>query len=188
MLREALLGVGGAFRLAQFDARGLLFMNLSRGGAARSFWAAAIVAPAYVALLLLRAAPAAPDESLLLRAALETLNYVVGWTALPVALSYLLREPEQAARFPAFLCAWNWSVVVQMAAYLPAGIIADLGALPAAAGDGLMLGVAMAMMYYQWFIVRLTLGLAPLAAMGVVLLDLVGAAAVETAVSAVTGG
>jgi hypothetical protein len=179
-LREIAFNVAGAFRLARFDLSGLSFLDLSAYGAARSFWAAALVAPAYFALIGLRAgfSASAGAEAVLL----EALGYVVSWCAFPVILSYLMQGLGADNRYYAYLSAYNWSAVVQMSAYLPATLIAESGLAPADVGAGLVLGVMLAMLFYQWFIVRVTLGLSRLLSVALVLMDLVAAMAVNAMV------
>ena len=115
-LREMARGVAGAFRLARFDLTGLALLDLTPRGAARSFWAAALVLPGYLALAGLRgdldATPTRPAEA---RFILEMLAYAVSWTAFPVIMSYLTEAAGRAHRFCAFLCAYNWAAVVQRA-------------------------------------------------------------------------
>lgn len=184
-LREITLGVAGAFRLARFDLAGLAFFDLSPQGAARSFWAAALVLPGYLALADLRGdlAPT-PAQSATVRLALELLAYAISWTAFPVIMSYLTEAAGRAQRFSAFLCAYNWAAVVQMAVYLPVALLAESGLLPADAAAGLALGVVLAMLFYQWFIMRATLALTPLGAAALVLADL----ATAVTINAVVGG
>lgn len=180
-VREMAFGVAGAFRLARFDLTGLAFLDLSAQGAARSFWAAALVAPAYIALAGLRG-DMGGGEPAELRLLLEALGYVISWTAFPVILAYLMNGLGMDHRYYAFLCAYNWSAVVQMSAYLPASLIAESGLLPADAAAGLMLGVILAMLFYQWFIMRITLGLSRLLSTALVLVDLVVAMAINAAI------
>lgn len=185
-MREIAFGVAGAFRLARFDLNGLTFFDLTARGAARSFWAAALTLPAYLALADmhgdLTATPAASAELRLLQ---TLLSYVVSWTAFPVLVSYMTAGAAAERRFTAFLTVYNWSAVVQTALYLPAAAIASGGALSPGAASGLLLGVVLAMLCYQWFIIRVTLGLSLLSTTGLVVVDLVAASLINAAVDAV---
>lgn len=182
-LREMALGVAGAFRLARFDLTGLAFLDLTPRGAARSFWAAALVLPGYLALAGMRgdldATPTRPAEA---RFILELLAYAVSWTAFPVIMSYLTAAAGRAHRFSAFLCAYNWAAVVQMAVYLPVALLAESGLLPPDAAAGLALGVVLAMLFYQWFIMRTTLSLTALGASALTLADLATAVTINSLV------
>ena len=179
-IREIAFSVAGAYRLARFDLSGLAFLDLTARGAARSFWAAALLVPAYVAMVGLRGdLPAVIGID---RLALEALGYVVGWCVFPVILSYLIQGLGVDNRYYAYLSAYNWSAVVQMSVYLPAVAIAQSGFLPADIGMGLVLGVTLAMLFYQWFIARATLGLSRLLSAALVLMDWVAAMTVNAAI------
>ena len=52
--REIVTSLFGAWRLAQFQADGLRYLDASREGARRSFWAAVIALPAAIPLTLIR--------------------------------------------------------------------------------------------------------------------------------------
>lgn len=182
-LREMALGVAGAFRLARFDLSGLALFDLTPRGAARSFWAAVLVLPGYLALAGMRgdldATPTRPAEA---RFILELLAYAVSWTAFPVVMSYLTEAAGRAHRFSAFLCAYNWAAVVQMAVYLPTALLAQSGLLPLPAASGLALGVVLAMLFYQWFVMRATLALTALGATALTLADLATAVTINSLV------
>lgn len=185
--REIAFSLAGAFRLARFDLNGLAFFDLSARGAAQSFWAAALTMPAYLALADMHGElTAAAGGSDALRLLQSLLSYAVSWMAFPTLLSFLVEGEELERRFCAFLSVYNWSAVVQMAAYLPASIIAHSGLLPVDVGSGLLLGVVFAMLFYQWFIIRTTLRVTRLAGVVMVLADLVLSSAINAAVDAVS--
>lgn len=158
----------GAWRLVRWDAGGLRFFDGTRGAALRSFWAAAIAAPMYAAVVMTGgAAPASGGGT---RAVLVyAIGYVVGWTAFPLAVLYLADALGRSQHYLRFLAVYNWSIVLQYAAVLLAHLIAD--AVPGPIGGVLTLGVLLYTLIYEWFIARTALQLDPLPAAGVIAVD-----------------
>ena len=56
--------------------------------------------------------------------------------------------------------------------YLPAVLLAESGLLPGGVAEGVVFGAMMAMLTYQWFVLRTALDIAGVAAAVLVLLDL----------------
>ena len=52
--REVVAALYGAYRLARFDPSGLALFDATIAGFSRSFFAAVLVAPVYLVLLLIR--------------------------------------------------------------------------------------------------------------------------------------
>jgi hypothetical protein len=171
--RETVYSIFGAYRLAMLDKAGLTYLDRSPEGAIRSFYAALIVLPAYVVLVVLRLWDVLPDVSLLRFVTVEGLADVISWTAFPLAMFYISRLLDRSARYFDFLSAYNWSSVIQMGLYLPVVAIADSGLMPGGLGEGLVMVVTMLVLMYQWFIARTTLDINGGSAAGVVLLDMI---------------
>ncbi len=170
--RDVAYSVFGAYRLARFDPTGLDYIDRTADGALKSFYAAVIVLPAYALLLGLRLADQGVEASLMHIVLVEAIAYVVNWTAFPLVLyrvAAMLNRPE---RYAGAVAANNWAAVVQMGAYLPAVVLGKLGVLPEGLDNGLVLGVMMAMLVYQWFVLRTALEVSGIAAAALVMLDL----------------
>lgn len=170
--RDVTTSVFGAYRLARFDSTGLDYIDRSPEGALKSFYAGVIVLPAYVLLLALRLGEQGTDAPFLYTVLVELIAYVVNWTAFPLALHRVAALLDRSQRYSGAVAANNWAAVVQMGAYLPAVVLAKLGVLPEGLGSGLVFGVMLAMMAYQWFVLRTALEIGGLAAAALVLLDL----------------
>jgi hypothetical protein len=171
--REAVYSIFGAYRLAMLDKSGLSYMDRSPEGAIRSFNAALIVLPAYAVLVVLRLWDVLPDVSLLRFVTVEGLAYVISWSAFPLVMFYISGLLDRSERYFDFLSAYNWSSVIQMGVYLPVVAMADSGLMPEGLDEGLVLGVTMLVLMYQWFIARTTLDINGGSAAGVVLLDMI---------------
>jgi len=169
---DILVALTGACRLARFDRSGLELFDRTPEGALNSFYAAVIVLPAYALLLTIRLWGQVEDTPLLQVLTVEAIAYVVGWTAFPLVLHRLAALMGKTDRYPGTVAAYNWSSVVQIAVYLPVIVLSASGLLPSTLSEGLVFGVMMAMLTYQWFVLRTALDLSGLAAAALVMLDL----------------
>ncbi|WP_029007924.1 hypothetical protein [Azospirillum halopraeferens] len=170
--RDFAYSVFGAFRLARFDAAGLDYFDRTPEGAAKSFYAALVVLPAYAVLLSLRLWEEMQTVPVMHFLVVESIAYVVSWTAFPVAMITIAAMLDRADRYTGFLCAYNWSSVVQMSVYLPAVLLAESALLPSGIAEGVVFGAMMAMLTYQWFVMRTSLDIAGPTAAALLLLDL----------------
>src|ERR1051325_9768589 len=111
---EVQLAVGGALKLAPGDARGLGFFDLSIDGVWRSFRAAPVCYPMYLSLLALRVPESQWAAAGLGRIlAVETVAFVISWTAFPLVMQPVSRFLGRESRFIAFMGAYNWCQVPQ---------------------------------------------------------------------------
>ncbi len=170
-------GLSGAILLARGRADGLA--RVERGvagwdvdvGAARSFWAAAISAPALVSMRLIewtaQGRPANPGHALML----DLLVFVIGWTGYAVISRTLVAALGRAGRWSAYIAAWNWCNVIQYALLLLASIPLLLRAPAPVAATSELVALGWAL-WLEWFTARLALDVPGMAAAGLVALDL----------------
>ena len=167
---EVLEAIYGALLLARLEARGMVFFDRSVEGFWKSFFAAVLVAPFYLILLLLGFAHEAPEASPPQVVLVEAVAYVISWTAFPVVMYEVTRAIDKDAQYTGYIVAFNWAQVVQMAVLVPFGILQTLGLLPTTLATFLGLIVNFAVLGYEWFIARTALGLTGAGALGVVAL------------------
>lgn len=168
-------GLSGAVLLARGRVDGLARVQGDAAdpaaGATRSFWAAAIAAPALLAMRLIDwtagGPPAAPGHVL----ALDLLVFVTGWAGFAIISHALVARLGRAQRWPAYIAAWNWCNVVQYMLLLIASLPVLLHAPAPVAEATELIGMGWAL-WLEWFVTRLALNLPGLAAAGLVLLDL----------------
>jgi hypothetical protein len=171
---ETQLAIGGALKLARGDARGLGFFDISLDGFWRSFRAALICYPMYLILLALRVTEAQWAASGIGRiVAVETIAFVISWTAFPLLMLPLSRALGRENRFLAFMVAYNWCQIPQTVLFLIVGLDVATGILPGAAAEVAGLAAAAAVMVYEWYIARVALAIPGVQAVLVVLMDLV---------------
>jgi hypothetical protein len=173
-LREVTSSLYGAWRLARLDTRAMAWFDRGPDGTARSFWAAIICFPGFIALLALRVSPADWAASgvghILL---VESIGYVIGWTAYPLAALTLCRVLGIAGGGFDFITAYNWSQIIETASFIVVALIAALRLIPDEAAGLLSIAVLVLVLLYEWFIARVATRAGGGPAAALVLLDIV---------------
>jgi hypothetical protein len=175
---EVWSGLYGAYRLAFFDPSGMKYFNLTIEGFWRSFFAAALVAPGYALLMMLRTTP---EENVDLGAlvVVESVAYAIAWCAFPVAAIALTRLLGLGRNYVALVVAINWSAVLQTAGFV---VVVLLGTIaPGTFGGWLVLLATGAILAYQWFVIRTALETTGGVALMLLLVDLLLTSAVNMA-------
>lgn len=169
---EVQVAVGGALRLAVGDRRGLGFFDISIAGFWRSFRAAVICYPLYLILVSLRVTPAQSAAAGMTRILLvETIAYVIAWTAFPLLILQLCRWFDRQQRFLAFMVVYNWSQIPQTTLIAIVALNRASGVLPTAAAQFAELAATIAVLVYEWYIARVALAATGAQATLVVILD-----------------
>ena len=169
-LREVSNGIYGAWRLARLDAGAMTWFDRSARGVWRSFWAMALAYPGFLVLLALHPTP---NQSWFLpslpTAIVESIGYVIGWTALPLIVFEIwhwFRREEQALDF---IVAYNWAQLLQILPSIAIALMAS--ALTPTLAMALNATLWVALIAYEWFIARIALRASGLVTTAVVLLD-----------------
>ena len=160
----------GTWRFARLDRNALRYFDLSHGGVWRSFWAAALCYPGFLALLWLRL-----DNETLARAGfttillVESIGYAIAWTGFPLlALGLCRRIGREEGGFD-FIAAYNLSQVPQTLLFLVLGLVSL--ALPPLTAGYVELGGDIAVLGYEWFIASVAVGAGGRIAAALVALD-----------------
>jgi hypothetical protein len=180
-------GLRGAFMLARGRPEGLMLIEDTPAGALRSFWAAAICLPAFLALRLhawsTTGGPAGPLGTVLV---VELIGYVVAWVGFALASRPLAEVAGRQAEWPHFIAAWNWANAVQYLVLI--GLTVPGRLLPDPIGSGLGLAALGYALWLEWFIARVALGISGSRAVGFVALDLAIGLMVNVVVARLSGG
>ena len=167
---EIARAIYGAWRLAHLDPAGMNFLDRTVEGLWKSFFAAVLVAPGYLLLLLIDVSELELSAGPLRVLVVQLLIYVIIWVAFPLVMYAWAQNMGRAAEYPGFIVAYNWAQVVQMVLVLPASVIVAGHFLP----DGMIplvnLAVLLVLLGYEWFIARTALALGGPAAAGVIAL------------------
>ena len=177
-LAEVARAIYGAWRLMLFDADGMTFFDLSTDGFWRSFFAAVVVAPAYVLFVAVGLASAeaeAVDPAW--AAVVKGGAYLISWVAFPVAAIFVTRLLGVTGRYIPLIVAYNWSNVPPLLILVPVELMAASGAGIAGTFGTLAL---LFILVYEWFIVRVALGVAAFTAVGIIVMDLLLALVIQT--------
>jgi len=166
-LREVITALYGAYRLARFDPGGLGFFDVTVQGFWRSFFAAVLVAPLYLILLLIRYSNLPNPLPLFRFITLEAIAYVIAWVTFPLLMASLARLLDR-----------------QNLLYIPIAILAAAGVLSIALSNTLGLMALALIVAYTWFITRTALEVAAGMAAGIVGLDFMLNVLINTVVEA----
>lgn len=156
-LAEIATGLYGAWRLAQLDKTAMRYFDTSVEGAYKSFFAAVIVAPGFVLLLLLAYAGRPIEASFFAAVLMLGFAYVILWVLFPLVAHALLNGLGMAERFRPLLVAHNWAQCLVVYAILPVAAISASGLL---AGFGQLLSFLMQVFLapaYLWYVMRTAL-------------------------------
>jgi hypothetical protein len=152
-LREIRTALTGVVDLARGDSIGLVHFDGSERSFWRSFWAAVIVAPAWVLLLALEEQPMSAGPLTLV--AVQIIDYVLLWTAFPLALHEILARRARTDRFCLYISIRNWASVIETPAMLFAAAFA--AAVPFEGAQLLPIFVMVAVFAFEWFLARVGL-------------------------------
>jgi hypothetical protein len=172
---EIVYRVFGASLLARFDARGMEYFDESPEAALRSFFAAALVAPAFIVISLLSLTGSATktDQAAFFVMLVFALYYTLLWVVSPVIVYRVCQVIGRETAFFRFLSANNWASVITLHLSMVVAILRSTGIVPEALASLLILAVFGYVLAYQWFIARHGLDVSPLGAVGFVALQFV---------------
>ena len=149
-------GLRGVFMLARGQAHGAMLVEDTPEGAARSFWAAAICLPGFLALVLLDWAAEPPAAGAGPALLVQLVAHAAGWAGFAVASQALVQAVGRGAEWPHFIAAWNWANVVQYLLLLAVSLPPLLG-LPGSLASALALATLGYQLWLVWFLARTTL-------------------------------
>lgn len=170
-LNEIVSSIYGAWRLARFDRRGMILFTTTPGGFWRSFFAAVLVAPVYVAVVLFSPRDGGPHGDPLRFGLAETIGYVLSWVVFPLVMEWLSRQIGCRNRYLSYITAYNWASVIEHLFLLPALVITASNLLPDALGHLAWLLTLAFVLAYAWFVTRTALAVPGITAAAIVSLD-----------------
>ena len=150
----------------------MALMENTLPGAWRSFFAAVICLPAFLALRFFAWSDDGPPGGDFGRPLVaEIIGYACSWLIFALLSQPLAESWGKGAQWPRFLVAWNWTNVVQYILMLSLALPGVLGA-PLAVSQVLMLVGLCYAVWIEWFVVRTVLGVDGPRAAALVGLDL----------------
>ena len=138
----------------------------------KSFFAAALVAPAYAIEIALGQEALGDSLGSLRTILIHLLAYSLSWTVFPVVVHPVCQAMDRETAYVRYIVAYNWAKAIQMAIYLPVILIVWLEILPESLALLLHTVVYVLLVFgYQWFVTRSALDIKALPASGLVALD-----------------
>lgn len=169
ILAEIATGVSGAYRLARRDPAGLNWFDASLYGYWRSFWAAVVVAPAFLLLDLLTGGFG--ETAGFRQVLIQIIAYVIDWVAFPLLMIAVADALGKWPNYMRYIVAYNWSAVVQMAVLLPVAVLAVL--YPSPVTMVLAQSATIILLVYRAYVAHVALQVGFGVAAGLVLVDVV---------------
>lgn len=151
-------GLHGALLLARGRAEGMRYVADDWRTAARSFWAAAVCLPFFVAVMLIGWSQDGWPSDLPHAVVLELLAFTIGWAGYAVLSHPVVAAFQRSTRWPRFITIWNWCNVVQYGLLLVAAAI-SLAHPPAWLNETVELVAQGWALWLEWFAIRLALQL-----------------------------
>lgn len=153
--REIVNALYGAIRLMKFDVAGRSYFNYTVEGFWRSFVAAILAFPIFLALTFVHVWSF--EGPIFQEVQLVVLRYATGWLVYPLVVLVLVKVLNRTANYVAYIITINWLAVPQWA------LACAVGALGHATGPdiGNLLAVFLLMLlvYYDFFVTRIVLDL-----------------------------
>ena len=161
----------GAYRLAMTDIAGMSYFDRSITGFWRSFYAAGLVAPLFITLLIIRFNTHDINVPAFRFYSTEVIAYVIGWVLFPLVVFHLIQALNKEEHYIGFVVAYNWASVLQNGVYLPFAILFQLGIISGGIAGFLNLILLGLVLGYTWFIAKTALNISGTVASGIVILD-----------------
>jgi len=139
--------LNGAIRLACLDRGGFDCFDRSETGFWKSFRAAALLYPVFLAMVL-RAGWLAETEDYIRPLVIQSGTYVLTWLVFPVVMAPICDLLGRRERYIGFIVAYNWSQIPQygfslILLGLGTGIDSAIGTIPIFLYEGFIASVAL---------------------------------------------
>ena len=102
---------------------------------------------------------------------METIAFVIVWTAFPLALAYASDALGASARYPRYIIAHNWTNLIQAALFTAVLLLSAMG-LPAVLAGLLIMLAWIWLLLFKWNLARHGLGIGGGPALGIVTFDM----------------
>jgi hypothetical protein len=163
-------GLSAALRLARGRADGIVMVPGDRATIARSFWSIAFCLPAVLCRLLMSWSDTGIPSDAVHLAGRELIVFVLGWLVFVEVTHRLAPVLGRAQRWGRFIALWNWCNVIENMLVLVGGLPGLFGA-PEVIDEACQLIAIGWALWLEWYATRLALGVGPLIATFLVLLD-----------------
>ncbi|WP_425407485.1 hypothetical protein [Hwanghaeella sp.] len=158
-LLEVQVNFIGAWRLFRRDPGGAALFGRDEQAFWKSFWCAAIIAPAYIALLLLIPDQLRSEAPLARVVPVEVISYTIGWVAWPLVVHAAFGVLGIRDKFIPYIVAYNWSSGPQIVLLLLITLVCVTFNLPLSIFLMFNLIAMVWLLAYHGYIIKVTTGL-----------------------------
>ncbi|MCK5295539.1 MAG: hypothetical protein KAJ75_01495 [Alphaproteobacteria bacterium] len=182
--RETAGIIYGLFRLLRLKTDGIDYMDTSRKGFAKSFFAAVFVFPIYLLQISFIYEKQSIDFDNLNFLILHLVSYIIGWTLWPVIMIYLVRKIDAEKCFFRYVVSYNWLRLLENIVIIPILI----SFMAQNSNFIILCGVVVSLffVFYEWFITKTALKTTPAVAASIVFLNILVHALFNDIVSAMS--
>lgn len=168
-MAEATTAIHGAIRLFLRDRSGVNYFPSDGFALIKSFWAAVIVLPGWFLLDYITESGVWLDAPFIPALIMELAGYSMMWTVWPLFMLMVVKYLNLDHRYNLYIIAQNWMAVPAVLFYLVA--IGGAAMLGMSAGTVYFIGFVSQIwiLFYHFFIVRVTLQVSPFQAVIMVL-------------------
>jgi len=155
----------GAWKLVNVNPKSMDYLDLSSDGFWKSFWALAVMTPAFL-LEIIYGAQAEASQPLVTK----TIYFVVSLPLTAIVMLYFTRFMKISTNYAAMVIAYNWLNAITYNILIAAGLILNLLA-PESQVSGIVLLMFSAYfgLYVVWHTLRISLAIGVFLAVGVLL-------------------
>jgi hypothetical protein len=163
-------GLFAALRLARGRADGVVLVPGDRATVIRSFWSILFSVPAVIARVVMSWADTGIPSDAAHDLGREVIVFVLGWLIFVEVTHRLAPVLDRADRWGRFIALWNWCNVIEGILVVIGGIPGLFGAPPVVDQVCQLVTIGWAL-WLEWYATRLALGVTPLTATALVMLD-----------------
>jgi len=164
-------GLAAAVLLGRGRPEGLALVEDTPDGAWRSFFAAFICLPAFLAIRFFAWASLGQPGGLGRALTAELIGYTLAWVGFGLISLAIVTTWGRTAQWPRFIAAWNWTNILQYAVILIMSLPGAIGLPLPLAQAATLAGLGYAL-WLEWFVARHALGIGNGRAIGLVVADL----------------
>ncbi|PPQ34357.1 hypothetical protein [Rhodopila globiformis] len=163
-------GLFAALRLARGRADGVVLVPGDRATVIRSFWSIPLSLPAVIARVVMSWADSGVPSNVAHELGREVMVFVLGWLVFVEITHRLAPALQRTGRWGRFIALWNWCNVIEGIMVVIGGIPGLLGVPPIVDQVCELVTIGWAL-WLEWYATRLALGVTPLLATALVVLD-----------------
>ncbi len=163
-------GILAAWLTAKGDGRGAQLVGTSFAECKRSFAAAIIALPGFLAMTSFELANM-PGTDVWRYIWVQLIAYVMGWAAFPLAALGVARQIGREEVWARYITVYNWASVIILALTIPATLLLSSPGASQGLGGMVQFMLLVVILGYEWRLARLVLLASPLQAALLVALD-----------------